>query len=453
MSFIRRIKKKSGVYLAEVESKRENGKIRQHFVRYIGKEINGAAGRRTYTSNIKAVNVKRYLDVKLIDSLATELGLKDKIPKEILIFAYAQLLDRPGINKLEDWLNSTEIPEILEVENVSTARLYEALSDFDDVNFREIEDMIRNRLLQYENDTKSVVIDVTDTYFEGKKVPGKPRRGKEDKVKKLLQIGLAVTKQYGFPLFHNTYDGNISDIKIFSDLLPRLWELGSDPTIMDRGFLTSENLSNVLSLGMKTIAGIRRNKHFQERFLEKVDRERLYSIKNRVKLKNTEVYVKSFRYRKGKLLVIYNPSLDALKRGRYYDLHKKEGVAKYLGYSLIYHNTDMKDSEVIRAYFNKDVIERAFRQMKGILSLRPVRVWMQSHIKSHVKICYLSYSILSLLSYKLRRLDVSAVDALDKLKSGYNVYLHDTESDFRWSTTVTLSKSQERILNVVYKKH
>ncbi|MCL4380673.1 MAG: hypothetical protein M1331_03640 [Candidatus Marsarchaeota archaeon] len=93
MSFIRRIKKKSGVYLAEVVSKRENGKIRQHVIRYIGKEVNGEAGRKTYTSNIRAVEVKRYLDVKLIDSLASQLGLKNIISKEILVFVYAQILD------------------------------------------------------------------------------------------------------------------------------------------------------------------------------------------------------------------------------------------------------------------------------------------------------------------------------------------------------------------------
>lgn len=453
MSFIRRIKKKSGIYLAEVESKRENGKIRQHVIRYIGKEVNGEAGRKTYTSDIRAVKVKRCLDVKLIDSLACQLGVKGIVPKEILALVYAQLLDRPGINKLEEWLNSTEIPQILGIEDISTARLYDALSTFDDINFTEVEDKVRSTLLPYEKDRKSIVIDVTDTYFEGNKVPGKPRKGKEDKVKKLMQIGLAVTKQYGFPLFHRTYEGNVSNTKIFSDLLPQLWELGGEPTIMDRGFLTNENLSNILSLKLKAIAGIKRDKYFQAKFLEKLDREQLYSITNRIKLKNTEVYVKSFRYRNGKLLVIYNPSLEALKRGRYYDLNKKEGVARYLGYSLIYHNTNMEDSEVIRTYFNKDVIERAFRQMKGILSLRPVRVWMQSHIRSHVKICYLSYAILALLSYRIRKLDVSAGEALDKLKSGYNVYLHDERSDFSWDTTVTLSKMQDMIMNVVYKKY
>ncbi len=65
---------------------------------------------------------------------------------------------------------------------------------------------------------------------------------------------------------------------------------------------------------------------------------------------------------------------------------------------------------------------------------------------------HLSYAILTLLSYKLRKLDISVVGALDKLKLGYNVYLPDTQSDFSWDTTVTLSKPQDKIMNVVYKK-
>ncbi len=38
MSFIRKIKKKSGVYLAEVESYRKDGKVKQRLIRYLGKE-------------------------------------------------------------------------------------------------------------------------------------------------------------------------------------------------------------------------------------------------------------------------------------------------------------------------------------------------------------------------------------------------------------------------------
>ena len=39
-----------------------------------------------------------------------------------------------------------------------------------------------------------------------------------------------------------------------------------------------------------------------------------------------------------------------------------------------YHDTDMDDEAVVKEYFEKDTVERSFRQMKGITSLRPVRV-------------------------------------------------------------------------------
>ena len=43
MAFIRRIKKGDAVYLAKVESYREDGKVKQRVLEYVGKEENGIA--------------------------------------------------------------------------------------------------------------------------------------------------------------------------------------------------------------------------------------------------------------------------------------------------------------------------------------------------------------------------------------------------------------------------
>ncbi|MEM3191612.1 MAG: hypothetical protein QW292_05855 [Candidatus Parvarchaeota archaeon] len=40
----------------------------------------------------------------------------------------------------------------------------------------------------------------------------------------------------------------------------------------------------------------------------------------------------------------------------------------------------------MKKYYDKDSVERAFKQMKGLLDHRPVRVWLKSHIEGHVKI-------------------------------------------------------------------
>jgi transposase len=92
--------------------------------------------------------------------------------------------------------------------------------------------------------------------------------------------------------------------------------------------------------------------------------------------------------------------------------------------------------------------------LKGVLGLRPRRVWLKTHVEGHIKLCYLSYAILSLFGYKVKKLELSAPEALDKLKCGYKVWLKDSESNFEWSETVTLEKIQEEILDalgVMYK--
>jgi len=89
--------------------------------------------------------------------------------------------------------------------------------------------------------------------------------------------------------------------------------------------------------------------------------------------------------------------------------------------------------------------------VKGILSLRPIKVW-KKHIEGHLRVCYLSYAILSLLEYY--QFGFSALELLEKLKKGYKIYFKDIKSGFSWQTTVLLEKKLYKFfdyLDVVYK--
>ncbi|MCL4344632.1 MAG: hypothetical protein JRN26_06005 [Nitrososphaerota archaeon] len=77
MVFIRRIKKPSGIYLALVESRWENGKPRQHVIKYLGKEVEGKPVKKVTNSSIPVTEVRKHLDVEIIDKLASDLGIKD----------------------------------------------------------------------------------------------------------------------------------------------------------------------------------------------------------------------------------------------------------------------------------------------------------------------------------------------------------------------------------------
>src|SRR3989344_3846848 len=397
MSFIRKIKKKSGTYLAEVKSYRENGKIKQKGIRYLGKEINGKPAKKITSADIKIKNVKRSLDVLAIDKLAEQLTIKSIKNKYLLSLIYSQLLEKRSINKIEEWIEYTEIPEILKIDKLSTKDLYESLTEVPEGEFISIDKNMHVIFNQIEDIKDVAVIDVTDICFEFK-------------------------------------------------------EMGFNSIIMDRGMMSLENLRMVSSLELNLIAGLRKNNKLVESFISKIDKEEIYSLKNMVRLKNTKVFVKTFDYLNGKLIAVYNPSIELIKKNNNFE--KGLDSAKDSGFSLIFHNTNYSSEEVVKKYYEKEIIERAFKQMKGILNLRPIRVWLTDHIEGHIKICYLAYAILSLMNYKLKKLKVSAIDALDSLKYGYKVKLFDKTNNFEWDLIVPLKPKQKDILGalgVVYK--
>jgi transposase len=457
MSFIRKIKKGKNVYLALVENRRIKGKVVQKVIKYIGKEINGKVTRRVGTRDVQAEAVKQYADVLVIHRLATILGL-DRLFKEnryVLAFVYSHLLERPSIRRLDEWFSHTEIPAILELKEISTAKLYETLGELSEMDFSRIEEDIFVRLRVYERDKFSAIIDVTDTYFEGGTINEKPRRGKDGKYRKLLQVGLGVTGEYGFPILMETYPGNVSNLMIFKDLFVRLQKKGFRALIIDRGMGSEENIKEVLKARMSIICGLRKTPALIKKYLVRVSREEIYCVNNRVKLKNTNVYAKEFSYLTGKLVVVYNPHLEMVRREIIYERSGTDDEARYVGYSFIYHNTLFSLKEVVRKYYEKEIVDRAFMKLKGILSLRPVRVWLKEHIEGHLRVCYLSYAILALFDYYLKKFDISALEFLEKLKGGYKIYLKDAKSNFSWETTVVLERKLYKILNylnVVYKK-
>lgn len=452
MTFIRKKKVGDKVYLIEVKNVRENGKIKQKFVRYLGREVNGKAVKKVSTNDIQATSVKQSLDVLAIDKIAQELKLKEIFYKPALSLVYSQLLEKRSINKLEDWIRYTEIPEVLGIKAPNVKELYESLADINEDDFEIINEKLFSVFSSYENIKESAIIDVTDTYFLGSSINIKRRKGKDGQVSKLIQIGLAVSFKNGFPIFHKQYHGNLSGIDIFKDMSIELRAKGISSMIMDRGMLSRENIETALGLNFKIIAGMRKSSNLVKDFVSQINRDEIYTKKYLVKLKNTEVFLKTYDYINGKLIVVYNPSLEVMKKALNFNKDLDSNLD--IGYSLIYHNTEHSSEEVVRKYYDREMVERAFKHIKGILNLRPIRVWLTNHIEGHIKICYLAYAILALLNFKLRKLNISAIDALNSLKHGYKINLKDNSNGFEWSIYVPLEPKQKKILkelNVVTK--
>ena len=78
--------------------------------------------------------------------------------------------------------------------------------------------------------------------------------------------------------------------------------------------LSLENLEMALNLKFKIIAGIRKTQTLVKGFISKIDRDEIYTKKNLIQLKNTQVFIRTFDYMNGKLIVVYNPSVEVIKK-------------------------------------------------------------------------------------------------------------------------------------------
>src|SRR3989339_148254 len=424
MSFIRRIKNGKYTYLAEVENRWVNGKVVQKHIRYVGKELNGERILSGSIANTEVTGVKIWAPLIVLDKLAKQVNLSELLGDYgdyLLSMVYAHCLDPKSINKMEDWFVRTDLHNILKIRDVSEEKLYISLDSIDYRNFSVIQkNIFRSVTDAYNLKPKGYFFDVTNVYFYGTQCPiAKKGHNKEESHHPQVQIGLAVTKEEGIPIFHKTFDGNIFDARTLQDFLVEFHDLNiEDVTIVwDRGVTSENNILDAKKAGFEVICGLA-IKHDVKKEVDKI-----------LNKKEKRFFKKDF-------------SIDemAIQEAQRYD-----------GCSVIFSTKMLVIEEIVKPYFEKDKVEKAFRSMKSVLGLKPIKHWLEERVKSHIFICYLSYLLISLLETKIKKINITAISALDKLSTAYKVCLINKKTKNEFEKIVTLSKEQEKIMNAVDK--
>ena len=453
MSFIRKIKKGDATYLAKVESYREDGKVKQRVLEYVGKEVDGIAVQKVDVNKLDVENVQHYADISVLRQLAIELRfnyLLGKHHKAIIALVIAHLICKGSVLRISKWIEQSTLREELGLNELTTEMLYNAFDYLNECDFDKVEHGIFEYWINLAaDDNRSFVLDVTDTYYNGKGDSSSTRKGKDGKISKLVQIGLGVSFENGFPIFHKSYDGSISNIKILEDLMRVMAQRGINTIVLDRGFYSEANVQDMNKLKMKMIVGVKQSIGIKKNILDKIERDKIYTSRNQVTLKNTFVYVQEVKFLFGKMVVIYNPKYEALKRDKLLADDATDADVKYVGYSLIFHNTNFKAAEVVKKYFDKDIVERSFRTMKGDVALHPIRLWLPHRVNAHIKICYLSMCLLSLMKFRCKKIDIAPTEIIQELQAVYKVNLKHATTHQRFSKIVTLSNNQKNILKAL----
>ena len=325
---------------------------------------------------------------------------------------------------MSEWFERTDLNMLLDLELVTEARLLQALDHLESMNAVQLQKTIFESVkTQYDIDDKGIVYDVTNTYLYGKKCPfakeGKDKEGV--KGRPLLQIGLGVTHKHGVPILHKIFDGNVHDARTFADSITSLYEfhITDGLIVFDRGITSKSNQIEIEKLSWKVVCGVP-IKESLKRFLRPIIADTEFvSYKNRVRLNKTVFYIVVKPYTlgevKGTIAICFNEQQRKdLRESRYDDIREaqrllaqsktiKSGLEKYFdsktqklllkevekaeefnGYSVIFTTAQLTKEEIVKMYFDKDVVEKAFHSLKGVVGIQPIRHWLADRVSAHV---------------------------------------------------------------------
>lgn len=331
------------------------------------------------------------------------------------------------------WLESVYRPEFEQLELHHFYRSLDFLAEYKDQIEVQLFDRVRN-LFNVELDL--VFWDTTSTYFEGEGPEGLAEYGfsKDNRPDRLqILVGILMTRD-GIPVAHQIFPGNTADVDTFrvalADLKTR-FKIRRVILVGDRGMVSRKVLREIEVSGMQYIVGVRMRKI--KTMAKVLSRAGRYSdVKDNLKVK--EVVYEGTRY-----IICYNPEEaerdqkareamvtrleEKLKSEGFKSLVGNRGYRRYLkvsgakvsinqkalleearfdGKYVLQTNTELATDEVALAYKGLWQVERAFRELKSGLDLRPIYHWTEARVRGHIMVCFLAFVLETALRKKLK---------------------------------------------------
>ena len=187
----------------------------------------------------------------------------------VLIDIINRLDEQNSHNKLGDWFKKTMLMEVFPVKHsyLSSQGYWNHWQYLNEDKIEAIQKDLLSRIIN-NNDIKQLFYNPTNftTYITDKHKENPKDKNRHDvsiakygksknKIKGLNQINLAllVTKDFGIPLWHKLYDGNINDVTFFKTFINSLIdkvdvftkECKSITLVMDKGNNSSPNIKRI----------------------------------------------------------------------------------------------------------------------------------------------------------------------------------------------------------------
>jgi hypothetical protein len=368
----------------------------------------------------------------ILERLLGETAAVSDYPEAVFAMVLNRLCDPASKLRVSEWVRTVYRPEW---ERLELQHFYRAL-DFLTEHKAEIETAVYDRASDLFNLRLDLVLwDTTTTYFEGRAAEGLAELGffkdkRPDRVQ--IMVGLLMTRD-GFPVAHEVFPGDTAEVETFRHALAEVrtrFDLGRVILVADRGMVSEKVLGEIEAAGLEYIVGVRmRRVRVAREVLSRAGRYREVCPDLRVK----EVIHEGRRYvvclnpeeaqrdakvreealaklrenlRSGRVRQLIGNSafrrylrLDAT--GLSIDTDAVEAESRYDGKYVLRTNSSLPSEDVARCYKSLWQVERAFRELKSGLDLRPVYHWTEKRIRGHVMVCFLALALETALRRKL----------------------------------------------------
>jgi len=415
----------------------------------------------------------------LFDVIGDQLGITDDLKtcfpntyKQILSIAYYLILEENNpLFRFEKWGNLHKHPHGIDISSQRSSELFASIAETEKNKFFKLQGKRRIEKEFWAYDTTSI-----SSYSETLR---QAQFGLNKENDRLLQINIALLfgEDSNLPFYYRKLAGNIPDSKTVKNLLADLDVLGFSKVklVMDRGFYSEENINNLYKDHIKFLLAAKMSLAFIKKELEPIydnfrsfenysEKYELYSRTIQTEWKYSQI-----RPNKGdtiedtrRIYVHYYYNIDRaaedeknfdknlfvlhheLESGKRVPEHERQyakyftckttpkrgtqvtvkedtvkKVKRYYGYFVLISNETMDSITALEIYRNKDVVEKAFGNLKERLNMRRMLVSSEQSLDGKLFIEFIALIYLSYIKKQMQEHDLyksyTLQGALDKL--------------------------------------
>lgn len=412
---------------------------------------------------VASVEHKRgfYGTTYLFDAIGEKLGITNDLKlcylesyKQILSIAYYLIMeDRNPLSRFGRWQRTHEHPYKEDIPSQRSSELFGSITEDAKQRFFSLQSNRRAEEEYLAYDTTSI-----SSYSRSMK---QVRYGVNKDHDPLAQINLALLmgQRTRLPVSYRKLPGNISDVKTISKLLQDIDYLNIKKVklILDRGFYSKENINSLFQYHYKFLISVKNSLSFVKRHHDKVRDTMVtranYSVSHGLYMQSftTEWDYQEVKSRSGEVVkesrrvylhiycddqratdekVRFNKQLDLLeeelqsnKRNpkhekmyqRYFSVTETpvrgikvtsndeaiKAKEKEFGYFTLLSNGIKDPKEAIEIYRSKDVIEKAYDDLKNRLNMRRTSVSSEERLEGKLFVQFIALIFISYIKQKM----------------------------------------------------